>query len=195
MLPRLVIVMALVLAGCTEDVRDLRLEAVDLSDMTAVHELARQLSPTDKAALITYAAIHAPSSPGFCGKTFVGRSGKAPSTIGEAIELTLDLQADIRTARVDAERAKTPAQLAAEQWDDLIVQRELLISRQSVLLSEHGAAARQLREWRSLEARMTEYDEKLAALKLRMTELAADPGFRGTADNADALEPGDTRQL
>jgi len=194
-LPRLVIVMALVLAGCTEDVRDLRLEAVDLSDMTAVHELARQLSPTDKAALITYAAIHAPSSPGFCGKTFVGRSGKAPSTIGEAIELTLDLQADIRTARVDAERAKTPAQLAAEQWDDLIVQRELLISRQSVLLSEHGAAARQLREWRSLEARMTEYDEKLAALKLRMTELAADPGFRGTADNADALETGDTRQL
>jgi hypothetical protein len=164
-LPRLMIAMVLALAGCTEDVRDLRLETVDLSDMRAVHELARQLSPTDKAALITYAAIHAPSSPGFCGKSFVGRSGRAPSTIGEAIELTLDLQADIRTARVEAERRKTRAQLAAEQWDGLIIQRELLISRQSALLSEHGAAARGLPEWRALQSGMSEYDKKLAALK------------------------------
>ena len=168
MLPRLVIALVLMLAACTEDVRDLRLENVDLSDMAAVRELGRQLNPTDKAALITYAAIHAPSSAGFCGKRLVGRSGKEPSTIGEAIELTLDLQADVRTARIDAERALAPAQLAAERWDDLIVQRELLISRQSVLLSEHGASARQLREWRSLEVRMTEYDEKLAALKPKL---------------------------
>lgn len=168
MLPRFAIILALLLSACADDVRGLRLAEVDLSDGAAVRQLGRQLSPADSAALITYAALHAPSSPGFCGKRLLGPSGQEPATIGEAIDFTRERAAAIRTASLGAERPKSAAELAAEQWDGLIVQRELLISRQSVLLSEHGPAAKRLSEWASLEARMAEYDSKLAALKPKM---------------------------
>jgi hypothetical protein len=167
-LPRFAIILALLLSACADDVRGLRLAEVDLSDGAAVRQLGRQLSPADSAALITYAALHAPSSPGFCGKRLLGPSGQEPATIGEAIDFTRERAAAIRTASLGAERPKSAAELAAEQWDGLIVQRELLVSRQSVLLSEHGPAAKRLSEWASLEARMAEYDSKLAALKPKM---------------------------
>lgn len=168
MTPRFTIAIALLVSACANDVRDLPLAEVDLSDMGAVRELGWQLGPADRAALITYAAVHAPSSAGFCGRRLVGRSGKEPTTVGEAIDLTRDLQADILAARVEAEQSRTPAQLVAQQWDDLIIRRELLVGRQSVLLSEHGSAARRLPEWRSLETEMIEYDNKLAALKAKV---------------------------
>lgn len=168
MLREFAIILALLLSACADDVRGIRLEEVDLSDTAAVREIAGQLSSTDRAALLTYAALHAPSSPGFCGKRLVGASGKEPATIGEAIELTLGLQAGTPSASSEPDVAKTPAQRAGEQWDDLIIQRELVISRQSALLAEHGSAARRLREWSSLETAMRAYDQKLAVLKARM---------------------------
>lgn len=166
--PKLPIVLAFLLSACAQDPLSVRLAEVDLSDAAVMQDLARGLSPKDKAALIIYQTVHSPSSTGFCGQRLVGRDGEEPRTIGDAINLTLRREAQLRTARIEAERPKTAAELAREQWDGLIVERELLIARQSALLVNHGPAAKRLSEWNSLETKMTESDRKLAALRPEM---------------------------
>jgi hypothetical protein len=83
------IVLALLICGCTDNVRDLRLAQVDLTNIATVREMGDSLSPPERAALLTYAAIHAPSSTGFCGKKLQDGFGQEPETIGDAIDLTL----------------------------------------------------------------------------------------------------------
>jgi hypothetical protein len=169
-LPRLPIALALLLSACAQDPRDVLLAEVDLSNAAVMQELARGLSPKDKAALVVYTLVHAPSSTGFCGQKLVGRDGVEPMTIGDAITLTLRREAELRTARVEAARPKTAPELAREQWDGLIIQREMLLARQSALLSDHGPAARRMPEWDSVEAEMTESDQKLAVLKPKIED-------------------------
>ncbi len=80
---RISIPLALLLAGCTQDVRDRPLDEIDLADTAAVRQIGRELSSADSLAFTTYAALHARSG-GLCGNR--RGDGKPPETVGEAIE-------------------------------------------------------------------------------------------------------------
>jgi hypothetical protein len=106
-LPRATILLSLFLAACGQEVQDLRLAEVDLSNMTMVQRLGQRLGPADRAAFTTYVAIHAASPGRSCGLRLGGRNGKEPETIGEAIQVM-----HIRTAqmeRVLAEARQPPS--------------------------------------------------------------------------------------
>ena len=83
MAPRIAILISLFLAACGQDVRDLRLDEVDLANQVVAQKIGRQLGPADSRDFTTYAAIHAHSG-GLCGNRL--RDGKLPGTVGDAIE-------------------------------------------------------------------------------------------------------------
>ena len=80
------ILFSLFLTACGQDVRDLRLDEVDLSDRAVVQQIGRQLGPADKVAFTTYLVVHGPASLRHCGHKRSGH-GKEVATIGDAIEL------------------------------------------------------------------------------------------------------------
>jgi hypothetical protein len=92
----LTIFLLLFLAACGRDVRNLRLEDVDLADMAVVQSLGRELAPTDRVAFTTFVAVHAASPGRSCGVRLGGPDGKEPETIGEAIVAMHE-----RTARME----------------------------------------------------------------------------------------------
>jgi len=83
-LPRITVVVCLFLAACGRDVREVRLADVNLSDMTLVQQLGRELGPEDRTAFATYVAVHGGSDRN-CGHGPGARYGPKPETIGDAI--------------------------------------------------------------------------------------------------------------
>lgn len=139
--------------------------------MEFVHELARELGPTGGgAALITYAAIHDPASRHFCGKRLVDSRGEEPKTIGEAISLTLTQMAQNR-APERTKNSETPAELIGKRLEEATFERDMVTDRESFLLADHGAAAKHLPEWRSLESRKVSLHRTLTSLRLQMASL------------------------
>jgi hypothetical protein len=105
---RISIALSLLLAACGQDVRALRLDQVDLSDMTVVQQLGEELDPADRSAFTTFAALHGRAAAGNCGLTVGGQRGKAPETIGEAIEAM-----QTRLAQFQPPREAAPVQATA----------------------------------------------------------------------------------
>lgn len=138
--------------------------------MEFVHQLARDLGPAEGAALITYAAIHDPASRHFCGKRLVDSRGEEPKTIGGAISLTLEQMAQNR-APERTRSPETPAELIAKRLEEATFQRDMVTDRQSFLLADHGAAAKRLPEWRSLESRKASLKGTLTSLRLQLASL------------------------
>ena len=83
---RISILFSLCLAACAQDVRDLRLDQLDLSDRKIVEEIGRELSAADRLIFTTYAAVHGRSG-ALCGGKLVDRRGNSPETVGDAIEI------------------------------------------------------------------------------------------------------------
>ena len=86
MLLRIPILLSLFLSACGQNVRDLRLNEVDLSNKAAIEQIGHELSDDDRIAFTTYVLVHGPSGR-LCG-TMLGRNSKQPETIGEAIDFT-----------------------------------------------------------------------------------------------------------
>lgn len=159
------VLLAVPLAACAQDVREVRLADVDLSDMDVVQEIREDLPAEDRATFGTYVVQHVATSSSFCGEVLVDENGKEPGTIGEAIALT-ELRAEkLRRERLAAERPPTAVELLRRKEESLIGAREALIARQSYLQMMHGAAARQQPEWEAIGEKMAEYDAQLQALK------------------------------
>ena len=175
MLRNLLLLSTLLLAACGDDVRDRRLTEVDLSNMEFVHQLARDLGPTDRAALITYAAIHDPGSTHFCGERLADTRGEEPKTIGEAIDLTLE-RAALTRARARTQTSETPAELIGKRLEDVVFERDMVSDRESFLLADHGLAAKQLPEWRSLESKKANLNRTFISLQLQLSSLKDDQG-------------------
>jgi hypothetical protein len=170
MLRNLLLLSTLLLAACEDDVRDRRLTEVDLSNMESVHQLARDLGPTDGGALITYAAIHAPGSTHFCGERLVDTRGEEPKTIGAAIDLTLE-RAVLTRAADRTQTSETPAELIGKRLKDVVFERDMVTDRESFLLADHGLAAKRLPEWRSLESKKESLNRTWTSLQGQLTSL------------------------
>ena len=163
---RLPLLFALLLCSCGSDVRNVPLSDIDLSDMNAVRQIGRSLSPPERSALITYAATHNSASSRDCGHGPVGHGAVVPKTIGQAIAITLAQAAIGRSVPAGYESPSVRTQVG-EQQDDLILRRDVIVDRESTLLADHGAAAKKLAEWQALESKRANYTMRLAALRSR----------------------------
>ncbi len=77
------VILSIFLTTCRQDVRDLRLVELDLSEVTVVEEIGRELGDEDRRAFTTYVAVHGPSGR-LCGD-MLSRGSKQPQTIGDAV--------------------------------------------------------------------------------------------------------------
>ena len=153
------------LGGCGSDPRGTKLANVDLGDPETIQRIRIHLSANDRGAFNDYVFRHYAASRTFCGRALIRPDGKSPETIGEAIDLTLARDAEERQARNEASRPSHPRELAKKQWDDLTSERDMLIDAQSSLREKHGSSAERLSEWASTNARLTDLNRRLIALK------------------------------
>jgi hypothetical protein len=157
------VLLLLLLAACSPDVRSLELADVDLSDMGVVQEIRQNLPPEDRPVFSTYIVRHLATSSSFCGETLVDRNGREPRTIGEALVLTVMREERDRRERLAAKRPLSAPELARRERDLLIGQREALLARQTYLFSTQGPGVQQLPEWDAITAQIAEIDGKLKA--------------------------------
>lgn len=168
LMSRSIIFMCMLLAGCASDVRDTRLADIDLRNMETVQEISARLPPAQRAAFANYVLVHNAASAGFCGRALARSDGTPPETIGEAIELSRIRDAEMRRATNGPPERTDPGEEASKNWDDLIVERDMLIDAQSILRAEHGVEATRLAEWKSLQDRMVTIDRRLLEMKPKM---------------------------
>ena len=153
------------LGGCAPEARGIALSDVDLSDMHTVRTIRSQLAPKDGIAFANYVVRHHAKSASYCGQPLRNADGKAPETVGEAIDLAVQRNALERQVSIAPEPPKHPRTLAKENWDNLIRDRDFMLDSQARLRLEYGNAAKRRPEWKPLETRMAENDRKLMALK------------------------------
>ena len=92
----------------------MRLDEVDLADMTVVQQLAQELDPGDRSAFATFAAVHGRAEAGTCGITLGGLDGKAPETVGEAIQAMKLRLAQVQPTSVGEAQPRLTAQQRAD---------------------------------------------------------------------------------
>lgn len=95
----------------------MRLEEVDLSNMTVVQRLGQELRPEDRSAFTTFVAIHGRASAGNCGLTLGDRDARAPETIGEAIQAMQIRLAQFQPAPAGAGQPAPAGKGASAQLD------------------------------------------------------------------------------
>lgn len=165
---RVIILVAALLTGCAPAARDIRLDDVNFADMAAVQEIRDRLSPEEGVAFADFVARHRIGSASFCGQPLIDNRGREPATIGDAVDLALRRDAAERQAAIEAKQPKHPLQLAKGEWDRLIFARDVAIDAQSRLRMEYGERAERQPEWRSLQIRIAEIDQKLAKMKAKV---------------------------
>lgn len=162
---RAVFLFVALLAGCAPQARDITLADVDLRNMQIVGAIRAGLEPEERIAFANYIVRHHARSANFCGQPLMAVNGKEPTTIGEAVDLSILRDAAERLALIESKKPKHPLQLAKDEWDRLISARDIMIDSQSRLRMEHGDKAVRRPEWKLLESRMAQINEKLVAMK------------------------------
>jgi hypothetical protein len=162
------------LASCAGDVRSVRLADIDLRDMTRVQQIRARLNAGDSAAFASYVLRHSTGSTGFCGRPLANSAGDAPDTVGDAVDLARARDVEERRALAEASRPKLPIELARERWNELVSQRDNIITAQTRLRMMHGPAATRLPEWRSLLKRLSDVDDRLVGMRSGMFPAGAD---------------------
>lgn len=153
------------LGGCTPAARDIALSDIDLTNMQTVRTIQDRLSSQDGAAFADYAVRHHIKSANYCGQPLLNNDGEAPDTVGEAVDLTARRDAVNRPVLVAAQTPSHPRELAKEQWDKLIGNRDTIIDAQDRLRLQYGDGAKRRLDWISLETKLVEIDRKLVAMK------------------------------
>jgi len=153
------------LGGCTPAARDIVLSDIDLSNMQTVQTIRDRLSPQDEAAFADYVVRHHIASANYCGQPLLNNDGEAPHTVGEAVDLTSRRNAMDRHELAAARTPVHPRELAKEQWDRLIRDRDTIIDAQDRLRWQYGDGAKRRSDWVSMETKMVEIDRKLVAMK------------------------------
>lgn len=162
---RAVLLFVCLLGGCAPAARDIALSDIDLGDMQTVRTIRNQLEPKDGIAFANYVIRHRAKSANYCGQPLLGADGKAPVTVGEAVDLAARRDAAERWALMDSQIPKSPRRLAKEKWDSLTRDRDMTIDAQTRLRMEYGDRAMRRPEWKPLEIKIAEIDRKLIAMK------------------------------
>lgn len=167
-MPRAFMFCILLLGGCAPQARDILLSSVDLSNMETVQGIQDQLGPRDRVAFANYVVRHHFKSASYCGKPLLDAHGEAPETVGEAIDLAGRRDDAERRSSFRPQTPKASRELAKEEWDGLIRDRDLLIDAQDRLRLEYGNAADRRPEWKARETKIAAIDKKLVAMKSKV---------------------------
>jgi len=162
---RLLLLFVVLLGGCAPGARDIALSEINLRDMQQVQTIRNRLGSQDGRAFANYVMRHHVSSVNYCGRPLLSAQGKAPETVGEAIDLAMRRDALELRALLVTTAPKHPRQLAREAWDSLIRDRDIKVDARAKLHDRFGEDARRRPEWVSLEAQLAEIDRKLVAMK------------------------------
>lgn len=162
---RALLLFVLLLGGSRPDVRDIALAEVDLGDVQAVQSIRSQLGADDARAFASFVARHHVESANFCGRPPLMRSGRLPETVGDAIDLAAQRDAMDRAALRLAQAPKHPRQLAREEWDRLIRDRDMKLDALARLQSQYGKAAVRRADWAPLQEKLADIDRQLVAMK------------------------------
>lgn len=162
---RAILLFVLLLGGCAPGARDLALSELNLRDMQQIQAIRQQLGPQDGRAFADYVTRHHVTSANYCGRPLMDAHGKAPETVGEAIDLAMRRDALELQALLASTAPKHPRQLAREAWDSLIRDRDIKVDARAQLHALFGEQASRRPEWASLDAQLAEIDQKLVAMK------------------------------
>ncbi len=162
---RIFLLFAVLLGGCAPGARDIALSDVNFRDMQQVQTIRNRLGPQDGRVFANYVVRHNAASVNYCGRPLMGAHGKAPETVGEAIDLAMLRDALEAKALLAATAPKHPRQLARDEWDSLIRDRDIKVDARARLHDQFGEEARRRPEWASLETQLAEIDRKLVAMK------------------------------
>ena len=165
---RAVLLVIAALLGCSPEVRGLELDDLDLTDMKTVQDIRVRLDEVEGPAFASYVTKHYMRSAAFCGRPLVASDGRPPATVGEAIDLTIARDTEERRAAEEAARPRHARDVAKQEWDELISERDGIIDAQSRLLELDGPGAQRSTEWKILEARKLELDRRLTEVKPRV---------------------------
>jgi hypothetical protein len=165
---RAVLLVVAALLGCSPEVREIELAELDLTDMETVQTIRARLGEAEGAVFASYVAKHYVRSAAFCGRPLVTSEGQPPATVGEAIDLTIARDAQDRRALEEASGPRHPREIAKQEWDELISERDAVIDAQSRLLEVSGPGAQHSTEWKALQASKLELDRRLAEMKPRV---------------------------
>lgn len=162
---RAALLFVVLLGGCAPGARNIALADLDLRDMQTVQAIRNQLSPQDGQAFANFIVRHHVKSANFCGRPLVRPDGKAPETVGEAIDLAVRRDAMEVQTQMAAWAPKHPREIARETWDDLVRDRDIRTDSQTRLRMQYGDGAVRHPEWADLESSLAEIDRKLVAMK------------------------------
>lgn len=101
------------LGGCFDDPYAHRLAELDLADTAVVAEMASRLAPEDRGIFKTFALRHSARTKFACGNLERHHDGKQPETVGEALALTRQWEAE-DAARLAASKAPDPARMSPQ---------------------------------------------------------------------------------
>lgn len=101
------------LGGCFADPYAHRLAELDLADTAVVADMASRLAPEDRGIFKTFALRHSARTKFACGNLERHHHGKQPDTVGEAIALTRQWEAE-DAARLAASMPPDPASMTPE---------------------------------------------------------------------------------
>ena len=153
------------LGGCAPGARDTALSDLNLRDMQQIQTIRNQLGPQDGRAFANYVMRHHVASANYCGRPLLSAHGQPPETVGEAIDLAMRRDALELKAVLAATAPKHPRQLARDEWDSLIRDRDMKVDARARLHDQFGERASRRPEWASLETQLAEIDRKLTAMK------------------------------
>lgn len=156
------------LAGCAEAPRDMLLAGLDLNDPAVVARLGQELPQRERAALATFALLHWPGSKAYCGQQMF-KGAAPPSTIGEAIDRTIEFDDALARKRIEEKQTTTFEQQArrkqqlVNEFDRLTLERDMLLSAGASSADDDG--------------RLRELERQLAANRAARNEMTAVPAL------------------
>lgn len=156
---------ATALHGCSGDITAEPLTSYDLTDRNVVNSVLTKLAPQQRGPFLSFTIHHLASSKAFCGEVLIEKQGRQPSTIGDAIRLTM--------AREEALKSKPkvvdPATLGPVDryhYELGVLEKEmgsLIDRREDMLMINPDAEASA--QYKDLEARIASSAKEIAALR------------------------------
>lgn len=153
------------LHGCSGDITAEPLAAYDLTNRDVVNSVLTELAPQQRGPFLTFTVHHLASSKAFCGEVLIDEQGRQPSTIGDAIRMTIAREEALnrKPATVD------PATLSPTDryhYEMGLLEKQMggLVDRREDMLMVNPEAKTSA-EYKDIEVRIASAARDIAALR------------------------------
>lgn len=156
---------ATALHGCSGDITAEPLTAYDLTDRNIVNSVLTELAPQQRGPFLTFTVHHLASSKAFCGEVLIDKQGRQPSTIGDAIRMTIEREEALKRQPEVVDLA-TLNPVERYHYDLTVLQKEMgsLIDRRENMLMINPDAKTSAK-YKDLVAEIDSSAKEIAALR------------------------------